>query len=153
MSLGCSTGPEVVEIPEGAVPVASAHFEGAGVAIRHYDGFERRQRRVIRSESEWRATWQLVTGDVNLDLVPAVDWGEEIVILAAMSPRRIGGYNLRIDGVYSHEGDYYVVVRETTPTEVCLPASTTAPVDAVRVDRPAGRVFFVEQKGAHRCRQ
>ena len=128
-------------------------FAEAEAVMRVYTGFTRRQREVIRTDAEWRETWGRVTDDDGLHLLPVVDFDEEIVVLAAMAPRDVGGYYIRIPAVYAEGLDYYVVVEETVPTEVCTLPAMTSPVAAVRLDRTPGRIFFVERKGTHRCRQ
>ena len=153
LPLGCGTEPDPVSVPEGATPVFPLSFVEAAAAMRTYSGFPRRQRVVIRTDAEWREMWALVTDDDDLHLLPPVEFSEEIVVVAAMAPQSVSGYYIRILDVYSDAGDYYIVVAETAPTSVCTIPGVTSPVDAVRLDRPAGRIFFVERQGHHRCRQ
>jgi hypothetical protein len=152
LAVGCGTEPDPTRVPDGAAIVYPLPFTEAG-AMRIYTGFTRRERIVIRTDDQWRELWARSTDDDGMHLLPPVDFSREIVILAAMAPKPIGGYHVTIHSVYSDGGDYYVVVRETAPTEECTPPAVTAPVDVVRLERPAGRIFFVEQKGSHRCRQ
>jgi hypothetical protein len=153
LSLGCGTEPDPVRVPEGATAVFPLPFVEAAAAMRTFTGFPSRERVVIRTDAEWREMWALVTDDDDLHLLPAVDFSEEIVVLAAMAPRSTSGHYIRILDVYADGGDYYIVVEETAPTHICTIPGVTSPVDAVRLARPAGRIYFVERTGNHRCRQ
>lgn len=110
-------------------------------------------RREIRDETTWVEFWT----DVTRLLVPppdppAIDFGENMVLVAAMGHRPTAGYLISIEGVYESGGNLFVDVREVSPGAGCLVAQMlTAPVTAVLVPVHDGSVEFLERKETIDC--
>lgn len=118
-----------------------------------YSGVTDARRLVVRDAADWRALWDEVVGArTPRPDPPAVDFGREMVIVAAMGQRGTGGFSISIDEVREENGDLVVVVRETTPGSGCfLTQALTAPVTAVRIRYREGPVRFIEEKETQDC--
>jgi len=116
-------------------------------------GIETRERRVIDSAADWETTWRRIFQDQQpAPSVPAIDFGSDLVVLAAMGTQSSGGFSITIEGVYRTADRLFVVVRESSPGENCLStAALTAPVAAVRVQRTGLPVDFIERKATKSC--
>lgn len=118
-----------------------------------YSGMENARRVVVRDAAGWRALWgEIVGARTPRPEAPAVDFGSEMVIVAAMGQRGSGGHSIAIDEVRADDGGLAVVVRETAPGRGCfVTQALTAPVTAVRVPAHDGPVRFIEQKETQDC--
>jgi hypothetical protein len=116
-------------------------------------GVTTRRRGVIQTADEWAAFWnQVYATRLPAPAVPAIDFGESTVIVAAMGSRSSGGYGIDLPEVGRVGTDYHVVVRETSPGSNCMTtAALTQPVVAARVARTDGRVSFIEREEVLRC--
>jgi hypothetical protein len=125
----------------------------SSVAEYLYTGLTDKRRLFVDNANEWSALWNEVTSIYQPQPdVPAIDFGTESVIVAAMGTRSSGGYSIAIESVHEAEGQLYVTVRETSPGQNCFTtAALTAPVHAVRVPRRTGAVNFVERTGVQNC--
>lgn len=118
-----------------------------------YSGIDERQRRVVRESGAWADAWeQLHEGRTPVPELPAVDFGESLVIVAAMGSRPSGGHVIAVESVHRAGETLYVVVRETSPGENCVTTSAlTTPATAVRLPRVSGDVHFVEKESVSEC--
>ena len=104
------------------------------------------RRTVIRDPEAWSSFWAEATSILLPEPpVPAVDFDNEMVIVAASGERTTGGYTIAIDEVLESDVDLFVVVKESSPGADCVVTQAlTAPVTAVRVARSDGSVSFEE---------
>jgi hypothetical protein len=112
----------------------------------YYSGVDQASRRVIHTEAQWQALWaQVVRGRQPTPPTPEVDFGEEMVIVAAMGARATGGYAITVDSVTATPGALHVFVTERSPGSGCLTTQAfTAPVDAVALPADVRGVQFHE---------
>ena len=111
------------------------------------------RRMVIGTASEWEAFWNEFAAALEpRPDPPAIDFGERMVIVAAMGERTTGGYTIAIDEVTEGEDGVTARVVETSPIASCFLAQViTAPVTAVSVTRREGSVVFVEATESPEC--
>lgn len=135
-------------LPAGAVVVPSSR-----VVSEQYSGIEARTRRAIRTEGEWAAFWaEVYEGRSPPPARPDIDFGDEVVIVAAMGQRRTGGHAIEVDRVYQTPAGLVAEVVETSPAPDCvLSQAITAPVHAVRVPVTGRQVRFVERRRQREC--
>jgi hypothetical protein len=161
---GCSTGTALngeasrklddvastPSVPEGSQPVAFVEIPGARMQLSAHN---EPARLVIRDAAAWEAYWGKTVANVSpAPPAPSVDFARQMVLATAMGQRPSGGYSIVIDSVYSSGGTLYAVVRSVSPGPNCIvPAVMSAPVVAVRVDRAAGPVRFVERAETQDC--
>lgn len=150
IATGCGLAP-VTGVPADATLVPDDRVEP--LLDDSYSGFDERRRQVIRASGTWADVWeQLHEGRSPVPERPAVDFGDSMVILAAMGSRPTGGYSIEVESVHRDGETLYVVVRETSPGENCgVTQAFTAPTTAVRVPRVSGDVHFVEKEAVREC--
>jgi protease stability complex PrcB-like protein len=109
-------------------------------------------RLVIRSQEEWASAWALIQGSAAASPLPPVDFGADMVVVAATGTRRSGGYDIIIPDAALDAGTLRVGVVETTPGSGCAVETVlTSPVAAARVPRHDGPVEFVDETVAVAC--
>jgi hypothetical protein len=116
-------------------------------------GVTQRTRRAIQTADEWAQFWnQVYSTRSPVPAVPAIDFGQNTVIVAAMGQRSSGGYGIDFLDMGRVGEDYHVIVRETSPGRTCMTtAALSQPVVATRVPRTTGRVSFIERSEQQRC--
>ena len=107
-------------------------------------------RRVIRDASEWAQLLPQIAGPE--EPAPAIDFAQNMVVVAAMGEQRSGGHSIVIDGVFTDEAEIYIEVNEVSPGPECVvSAEITSPVTAVAVPRRSGGVVWVERASTLAC--
>ena len=144
-----STGGSVRPVGSLATPA----FDSAVAAFRYYSGVDRRTRVVVRSPAEWAALWAEITRGVSpVPPLPAVDFAERMVLVAAMGTRTSGGYAIGVESVDSAGGGLRATVVERSPGAHCFTtAALTQPLVAVVVPRAVGQVAWVERTAVVDC--
>lgn len=144
-TLGTACGfPPPPGAPDAAEPLVVRGFPNEVVSTE-YSGFPTMRRLVIRDSAAWLAFWDTLMAHARPAVpAPAVNFEQDMVIAAALGRRANTGYSIHIDQVQGHAGDFWVYVRDRTPSLSCvrLPAETS-PVAAVRVTRQSGHATFV----------
>lgn len=137
-------------VPPGAVALTT---EPTVLLWASYTGIPDRRRFVITSAAAWEQFWvQVMANRSPQPPVPAVDFSENAVIVAAMGSRGSGGYTIDVDALYEANNKVYAVVMETSPGDRCgVTLGITAPVTAVQVPRPGADVVFVDRTATHNC--
>lgn len=148
------------ESPAGGLP--QVDLPGQAVAVTpvgerypsHYSGFEQSARIVVENEEQWAQVWsRLWRHQHPVPALPAVDFQQEIVVVAAMGTRPNGGYAIRVQAAAVHEGSLTVRVVETSPGSNCVTTQAiTTPTDVVRVARSGLPVRFTTATGVLDCR-
>lgn len=143
--------PELPGLPSDAVTVPYQRFLHLGGP---FGGPAARARLVIRNEDEWvEFLSQRVGPRLEPEGLAAPDFGQNMLLVAAMGQRPTAGYGISIEGVYESEGRLFVDVLEITPEPGCFLAQVvSAPVAAVLISRREGPVVFVEREEIRPCR-
>jgi hypothetical protein len=127
---------------------ASCNVEFEVLLERQSSGLAVETGAVIENRAEWCHHWELVHAGVfpapPCD-VTLVDFDEEIVILVALGSRPDGCHTVDVTCVHrsAGSGELSVVVTETAPGPRCTcTQQVVQPVEAVKIDRPAGAARF-----------
>ncbi len=147
--LGCSAQAQSSsELLESCVPVPMQR-----VLTEQYTGLDQPLRLVIRNPEQWQSIWSEVMRDrYPITTPPAVDFGQSMVILAAMGIHNTGGHAISIEGVHRSGGRLFVTVRQVSPGPGCMTTQAlTSPVDAVQVPKGDEAVTFIERQETQNC--
>ena len=138
-------------LPSDAVAVAVDRVDAIGGSL--IGGPQEAARSVVRDQRAWVEFWGLLTAALlPAPDAPAVDFTQDMVIIAAMGSRASGGYTISVEGVYTSGGELYVDVLERSPGVGCFSTQVmTAPVTAVLVGSYAGPVRFVTRQESSPC--
>ena len=134
---GALVGCESATTPETTLPVTRV-VQGA------FSDGEASQRLVIRSQSELTAAWQTMFSTVSpAPEVPAIDFSQEMVIIARAGSKPTGGYCIAVDSVVGSRQTMTVRVRSGRPSaDMAVLPAVTNPFDVVRVPRRDEVTFF-----------
>lgn len=124
------------------------------VVSAFHSGFTAPVRRTLRSQQEWAAAWQtLHAGQSPTPPLPAVDFGQAMVVLVATGSRPNGCFAIDVtQATMRASGVVEIEVTETKPGSSCVcTLAITHPVHAVTVPRVAGPTTFVERTTERRC--
>lgn len=138
---GAPLEPDLDTLEPGGEPVAVTRMN------QHppdYAAIGQAERFVVDEPAQWEEVWgRLWNHHQPRPAAPAVDFGRELVIVAAMGWRATGGHSIRVDQARSYADHVTVHVRETAPGRGCVVTqATTAPVDVVKIPRTALEVRF-----------
>lgn len=119
----------------------------------HYSGVDAPAREVVRTDAQWRAAWARIHRHRHpAPAVPAVDFGRESVLLAAMGSRSAGGYTIGVDSATATADAIHVFVTERSPGRTCVTTQAlTAPVHAVALPVDGRTVQFHENAVVREC--
>ena len=157
-AVGCAsdgaTPPDPRTLREGtAQRVEITRLRPEPYPLTHSSGVREPARLVVRDDALWRATWAAIWSQHRPEpALPAIDFGREMVVVAALGERSSGGYGILVDSA-SMEGTTLVVhVRTMSPGPRCfVTAALTQPVDAARLPRHDGAVRFSERTEVRHC--
>ena len=113
---------------------------------------EASQRLVIRSQAELTAVWDAMFRTMSDPPgIPAVDFSQEMVIIARAGAKPSGGYCITVDSAVGNRRRMTVTVRSGGPSagQTILPV-VTHPFDVVRVPR-RDEVTFTETSFVGNC--
>jgi hypothetical protein len=143
-----------VSLPGTSVPVTEIPLEPPPApAYASRSGYAEPARLVLRSQEEWTSAWATIHEGVTPppDL-PAVDFGAELVALAALGTRPSGGFGVAVTNAAADAGTLRIGVVESMPGPGCFTTTAiTQPVAAARMPRHEGPVEFVDLSIAVRC--
>lgn len=120
-------------VAEGSVPAAG------GPQVRE----------VIRDEAAWGAAWAGLSRGVGTD-PPPVDFGKDMVILAAMETQSCVS-KVTIRGITRSSEGLVVDLLEEPPAPSCICITTSRPYHAVRLARTDAPVRFEAELGRTEC--
>jgi hypothetical protein len=117
-----------------------------------FSGFETPQRLVIRTGPAWQEAWQTLWRRApEPPQLPAVDFGRDMVILAAAGVKPTTGYFIAIEAATANRREVTVRVRSIAPGANCVNATVlTQPVEVVRIEARE-RVVFDEVSEVRNC--
>lgn len=120
--------------------------------IRFNGALTERGEQVVREGAAWSALWRRMTAGQSPAPVPPVDFGSEMVLVAAMGQRPSGGYVATIDRVESTPSGLTVHVTHEGPGPRCgTIAAVTAPVDVARIPRSEKPVRWSVRQAVRDC--
>ncbi|HST57555.1 MAG TPA: protease complex subunit PrcB family protein [Longimicrobium sp.] len=155
LAAGCGGGGPTDTVETRSEAAGGQRIEPRAVFPRpvYYSGMDVPAREVLRTDAQWQAAWtQVHRHQQPAPAVPAVDFGRESVVLAAMGGRNTGGYVITIDSVTATTDAVHVFVTERSPGSRCFTTQAlTAPVDAVAIPADGRAVRFHENAVVHAC--
>jgi PrcB C-terminal len=130
-----------------AAPVSLSRLRAGTTAFSSYAGIDDPIRAVIRDSTAWRQLWEQINRPfVPQPALPAVDFGREMIVVAALGSRPNGGYDVVIEGAEQDSTGIQISVRVASPAAGCPVAATmTQPVDLARVPASDQPVRFRER--------
>jgi len=136
-----------------AVPIT--RFTSDSFAYTFNSGITSRKEVVIRDQAAWSELWQNIHATMTpAPPLPEVDFGQEMVLAAALGNRSGGGYDVVIAQAAEDAAGLHVEVAQTSPGAGCATTQAlTQPVDLARVQRHEGPVEFVETQRVVHCDQ
>jgi hypothetical protein len=147
---GCDSRPSGV--PRDAQRLASSAAVEV-VRSEAYTAIPDKRRVVLRTQQEWEAFWsELHRLSTNTGPAPAVDFANEMVLVATAGQKPTGGYSVNIHELYLRGDELFAIVLETSPGPKCIVTEAfTAPVVVTRVPRSDGPVHFIDETAVHNC--
>jgi hypothetical protein len=144
-SLAACTNSDFLLPPEGEV-IPITRLRAEPYPFTHYSGLTDSTRIVVRDANTWATTWSAIWRNSSPEpALPSIDFGEEMLIVAALGTRSSGGYSILVDGAYQRADHIEVVIRKVSPGKRCLvPTAITEPVDIVRLPRSSQPVQYRE---------
>jgi hypothetical protein len=130
-----------------------ANFKAANVGLERFDwstratfrfnsGIREARYEAVRDVAGWRGLWDLVTaGKGPAPLFPHVDFGRQMILVAAVGQRPTTGYSVEIQSVRQSGPDLVATVIRTSPGRRCgTGAAVTQPADIVKMPASSRRV-------------
>ena len=129
------------------------HFHTGAGSFTSYSGIDDSLRTVVRDAEGWKRTWRAIHRRVSpVPPVPAIDFGREMVVVAALGARPTGGFSIRVDSVIDAGDALEVVIRKDIPGAGCfLSAALTQPLDLALLPARPLPVRFRDRTVAERC--
>jgi hypothetical protein len=142
--LACSGSPTAPSGP--AVSIAT-------VVAASYSGIQPGRDEVIRDGIDWNRAWEEIHAHQSpRPALPAVDFGQEMLLLASLGARNNGCYSVTVVAVEEDGSRLRAVVEEATPSAGCAcTEAVTRPVHVVRLARRSEPVDFVHRQTPMRC--
>lgn len=134
-------------------PQAARPPELAILPYRIYSGLEERELVVVRDAESWAALWARITSRHRpASAAPAVNFSEEMLVVAGMGSRPTGGYAIHIDDVSLVRGILVVSIREQSPGRRCgVTEAFTAPLAVARLGRTELPIRFTSWNVTRSC--
>ncbi|MGH9464338.1 MAG: hypothetical protein ACRD0X_01745 [Thermoanaerobaculia bacterium] len=143
----CSDSPTAPPLEPGPVPFTT-------VLQTQFTGVATSRQQVIRSSGAWSQVWEeMYPNAANRPPLPAVDFGAEMLLLAAAGEKPHGCHWVEIRSAEGVEGRLQVGVVETGDEVIgCLcHQAVVYPVHVVRLARTSAQVVFDVQREPAIC--
>ena len=152
-ALVCRTGTAAAQFDSTRGNVALTRLRDAPSAFTSYSGLTDSALMVVRDSSAWREIWQRVNRPfVPAPPAPAVDFRQEMIVVAALGRRPTAGHDIMIEGAEQDSAGIEIVVRRSEPAPGCpVAAAVTQPVDLARMRADRRAVRFRERQVVVPC--
>jgi hypothetical protein len=158
LSSGCAGPTEIATLrnetatpAENVVPITRLRSEPWSFA--YHTGMTDSVRLTIRDAAQWQQVWSVIEqGSSPKTAPPAIDFAQEMVVVAALGTRNSGGFSIYVDSAYQHSDRIEVVIRKVSPGKQCgTTGALTQPVDLARMPVSSLPVTFRERSLVHDC--
>ncbi len=147
--------PDQSRVPPDGPDSADLDVDAEAVGVRRLgrwsqSGIATPERLVIRDEADFSALWsRLGTGDQE----PPLDFGGELVVVAAAGEKPTGGHSISMGRAVLRDGELVVEVIQSAPSPDCMTTQAlTQPVDVVALAAEGVEKWrFVEREEAGGC--
>ncbi len=135
-------------------PLAITRLRSERFSLTYASGLSTQQRLVVGDSGTWQQVWASIWRRLSPEPpLPQVDFGSEIVVVAAMGERLTGGFTILIDSASETTVGMSIRIRSISPGAGCATTQAlTQPVDVARVPRRGGAVAFDERTETQECR-
>lgn len=139
--------------PPGVAPLTLTRLRTDSIAFALYSGVHTPENVVVRDAAAWSALWQSIHATIDpKPPLPDVDFGQEMIVAAALGTRNTGGYNVLLTQANEDSDGVEIQVLETSPGADCFTTQAlTQPIDLGRIARHTGPVRFVVTQQIMRC--
>jgi hypothetical protein len=139
--------------PPAVAPLTLTRLRTDSIAFALYSGVRAPEHLVIRDAAAWSALWQNIHATADpMPPLPDVDFGQEMIVAAALGTRNSGGYNVLLTQANEDSGGVEIQVLETSPGADCFTTQAlTQPIDLGRIERRDGPVRFAVTQHIKRC--
>ena len=141
----CEPAPEPDPIAAPTATIATVRLATDSGTFAMNSGYETPATLVIRDSSAWAAAWTTVhLGVEPAPALPAVDFGQEMIVLTAIGQQPNGGHSVMITGAtFDSTGAVVVRAEHTTPGASCMTSmALVQPVDIARIPQSSAAVRF-----------
>lgn len=151
-SLACGSAPGTPS--EADVPITVTRLRPEPASFTYSSGLKEPRRIVVRDQAAWRDIWTSIwRGHSPEPPLPEIDFGREMVVVAALGERPTGGYSIFIDSASEGPAGVTIRIRSVSPGAGCVTTQAlTQPVDIARLPRRDGALAFVERVETQECR-
>jgi hypothetical protein len=134
-------------------PVSLSRLRDGSTAFSSYAGIGDPMRAVIRDSTAWRQLWDRINRPfVPAPALPPIDFGREMIVVAALGSRPNGGYDVVIEGAEQDSAGIEISVRVASPAAGCPVATAiTQPIDLARVPLTDQPIRFRERDVVVSC--
>lgn len=141
------------ETTGGAEPITITRLRAGPYAFAYNSGIADSARLTVRSQAEWLQAWSALWRNTSpVPPPPPMNFGREVVVVAALGQRSSGGYSIYVDSAYQRAGHVEVVVRKVSPGAGCVTtAALTEPVDVAVIPVTGQPLQFRERATVHEC--
>ena len=149
---GCASS--LATTPPVGTTVPIMRFRAEPYSFSYNSGMDQPARLVVRDDATWRELWSKIHNrQTPIPAVPAVDFSQEIIVIAALGSRATGGYSILLEkAVEDGRGATEVTVRSISPGTRCgVTQAVTQPVDVARLQRRNDTIRFVERSEVTDC--
>jgi len=136
---------------DAAVPLRRLSEE-AYTSIRYNSGLAERGEQVVRDAGAWSSLWSRMTARNRPAPLPPVDFGRDMVLVAAMGRQPSGGHRVTIERVDDTGTELVAHVSHQRPGPRCGTTSAlTEPADAVLIPRSTRNVRWMVRETTLDC--
>lgn len=151
---GGTDGPPLAnQTPDGQGPITITRLRAEPYSFAYNSGLTASARLTVRSQAEWQEVWATLWRTTSPVPPPApMNFGREVVVVAALGQRNSGGYSIYVDSAYQRAGHVEVVIRKVSPGAKCATtAALTEPVDVAVIPVTGQPLEFREVATVHEC--
>jgi hypothetical protein len=135
---------------DSAVRLDTLSFDRAPRTLMRYDiesYLSLPLRCVVRTQRQWDVIRPLtaIHDDREFPMAPSVDFGKEMLVVAALGVRPTFSYGIRFEGSWLRGDTLVVAVRGMEPSGDSDMDHGVNPVVVIKVPRVSGPVFFIER--------
>jgi hypothetical protein len=160
VTAGCATptgstdGPPLSnQTPDGQGPITITRLRAEPYSFAYNSGIADSTRLTVRTQAEWQQVWTSIWRSTSpVTPPPPMNFGREVVVVAALGQRYSGGYSIYVDSAYQRAGHVEVVIRKVSPGTGCATtAALTEPVDVAVIPVTGQPLEFRERATVHTC--
>ena len=122
-------------------------------SFAYLSGMRASERLVVKDQATWATTWASISARQSpTPPAPEVNFGTQMIVVAALGERTSGGYTIRVDSAKTMTDGVTIWISTIDPGAECArTAVLTQPVDLASLPRIDGAVRFVDVHTVAHC--